>query len=223
MSATAGDRKGVFAVGGYVGSEQAWTAVEAEWKEGLKTFELSEFHLADIAQNLGHEMGGLCIMHFSRIIGRSSLRSVGASCDVGHWRARDTGYDNPYHFCFSMALHVLREDIRLQFGGEPVALVVDDDVQPHDVTEAVFAAYQNESRDTFASLAFGNRRRFLPLQCADLAIGALRKEWLEGFLSNNKAVIREFFGALGSARFMHFSAETERVAREALARIGSGD
>ncbi|PTE07580.1 hypothetical protein [Mesorhizobium helmanticense] len=198
-SATDPSKGAVYAVGGFVGREGAWIKAEAEWKEGLRTFQLNEFHLADIIPNLGHEMGGLCILHFSKIVGRSGLRGIGASCDIEHWKNRDTGYANPYHFCFSMALNILREDVSLELGGEPVALVVDDDVKPRDVTEGVFAAYQEDTNgQIFKALAFGNRRTFLPIQCADLAVGALRKEWLEGILSDSKKTLKEFQGAIGS-------------------------
>ncbi|WP_119390056.1 hypothetical protein [Taklimakanibacter lacteus] len=211
---------GIYAVGGFIGRESDWSAVEPIWKEALATFRLGDdFHLAEIVPNLGHEKGSLCILHFSKIMGRSNLHGIGASCEIAHWQTRDTGYENPYHFCFSMALNILREEAGLEYDGEPVALVIDDDVQPHDLTEAIFAAYQKESGDQFASLTFGSRKRFQPIQCSDLAVGALRKEWLEGLLSHKQEAIRQYLGAIGpKARFTHFSAETERMVNEVLNR-----
>jgi len=223
LDASKGD--GIFAVGGFVGREADWIVAEAAWNEGLATFRLGDdFHLTDIIPNMGHEMGVLCILHFSKIMGRSKLHGVGASCDIGHWQQRNTGYDNPYHFCFSMALNILREEARLEFDDEPIALVLDDDVKPRDITEGIFAAHQRESSDLFTSLTFGNRRRYRPIQCADLAVGALRKEWLEGMFSHKKEPIRQFFGAIGPrARFTHFSAETERMAVDAMKSLREGN
>lgn len=209
---------GIYAVGGFVGAEDAWADLEPKWKGGLATFGLAEFHLADVIRDMGNEKGSLCILHFSKIMGRSGLHGIGASCNIEYWKSHDTGYSNPYHFCFSMALNVLRDEIDLELGGNPVALIVDDDVKPRDVTEGVFAAYQGDrSGEIFKSLTFGNRRTFLPIQCADLAVGAMRKEWIEGVMSENQRALRDFQGAIGSkGRFSHFSAEAAKMVDDAV-------
>lgn len=216
-SATQGDN-GIYAVGGFVGHEEDWSELEAKWREGLRTFELTEFHLADIIPTLGQHMGELCIMHFSRIVGKSNVEGIGASCDKAYWRSAGTGYQNPYHFCFSLALHVLNEHVSLEFPETSVEVVIDDDINPPTLAEDIFAAYARENARQFASLTVGNRRKFVPIQCADLAAGALRKEWLAGFLSDNRKLLREFQGALGhKSRFAHFSREMVEMAQRAKA------
>jgi hypothetical protein len=220
-ASSGGDGSGTFAVGGFVGRESDWIAAEERWNEGKNTFSIDEFHLADVMFNLGREMGSLCVLHFSKIMGMSNLHGIGASCDVAHWKSHDTGYKHPYHFCFSMALGVLCEEVALEFGSDPVALVVDDDFKPPDLAHDIFAAHKRQNGNIFASLRVGNRRTDPQIQYADLAVGALRKEWLDGLL-NNKTV-KEFYGALGpKARFAHFSAETEKIASEAQAEFRNG-
>jgi hypothetical protein len=210
------DKSGYYSVAGFVGDAEAWESLERDWLAELSVWGLEDFHLTDVVHQLGHENGTLCIRAFSNIVRKSDLWGVGIACEMAHWRSKDTGYENPYHFCFSQTLMVLNSHLELEADRRPVALIVDDDIKPHNITSDIFRAYQ-ENGYPFTSLTIGTRSIFVPLQAADLAVGALRHEWNSGVFSEAPKIIEHLKGALGAGgRFSVFSAGAEKLIDEAL-------
>jgi hypothetical protein len=170
-----------YVVAGFVAPADTWNEIEQEWRAETALWGLDDFHLADIPYHLGHEKGSLCIRSFANIMQKSGAYGVGIACEVDFWNRQDTGYEHPYHFCFGQVLSVIHEQQLLEKNIDPMALIVDQDFEPNDLAQAVFDAYKNEY-PIFKSVTFGHRKEFVPLQCADLAAGALRLQWEKGFL-----------------------------------------
>lgn len=121
---------GLYAVGGFVGREADWIALEKEWRDALQMFGLPDFHLADIVHEFGHERGGECIGYFSRIVGDSKIEGIGSSCNVSDWLPFSNGKESPYFYCFESVLKLLQQHLELEMPGDLVAVVVDHDVKP---------------------------------------------------------------------------------------------
>lgn len=199
-------RSDYYVVAGFAAPSAVWESIEREWLEELAIWNLNDFHMTDIYHSLGHERGTLCIGSFSNIMRKyQEAYGFGIACEIEFWKNTDTGYDHPYHFCLSNTFSVLKTQQTLEEDNSDIALIVDQDFTPSDLAQAIFDAHKREY-DNFSTLTFGNRKSIVPLQCADLAAGALRMQWDKGIFSDNPQVIQHIMGAMGSGgRFSIYS------------------
>jgi len=207
---------------GYIGTEEQWAKVVSEWAENLRMWGLDDFHLTDLPHKLGHSNAELCVKTFANIIEPSGLRHLDASLVDADWERLERDdeqrkrFPHRYHACLYMLFDVLEDEIRLEFKGQQIAIVLDDDIQPQDAAQAIFNEYKERQSAGFAALAFTNRRKCLPLQCADLIVGSFRQAWLHSVETGTEAGFsaamrnRVIFHGRGS----HWSAETMKVAEE---------
>jgi hypothetical protein len=172
----------VTAIGGYIGSDETWEAVESEWNEGLKEWGLEDFHLAELPRQIGHEKAGLCAAYFARIISRSKLWGIATGVldsdfDVFYGRNSKAAPISKYHLAFEMAVELVCEYVISFSAGNKVALFFDDDFKPRDAANAIFEFYQKarKSNNALHTLSIGTRRDWLGLQCADLCAGVWRE------------------------------------------------
>jgi hypothetical protein len=201
------------AVAGYVGPLEAWKPVELQWKENLSLWRLGEFRLADIPQQLGHERGALCVGTFARILKISELHAVGAALNDLDWRdSEDAAHGDTYITCFGMLIHLLREHLRLEFPDDHAVIVVDRDMADEDKIKAIYAWHASNT-DQLRGITIGDRRTFRAIECADLAAGYLRKEWMEEEFGSQ--LFRDYFAA-PRGRLVVWSKKQWEKAQEAI-------
>lgn len=183
FDASCTDPVGITSVAGYVAPLDEWSVVQSKWAAALEYWGLDVFRVSKLERNLGSANAKLCTKYFSRIIEESKLDAIGAALIDSDWRQSDWGKDKttkleiPYQQCLDLALKCLGNHTNQHFKGHDVAVFSDADA-PEKCIESVFhnraVAYPQ-----FSALTVGRCDKILPLQCADLATGLLRKSWLD--------------------------------------------
>lgn len=173
---------GMTAVAGYLGTVDDWVALEKEWQEALDYWGLDRFHLSAMQDEIGREKSELCIKYFSNIIARSNLAATGCVMLDNGWDG-PTGFRRPgllntrYEACLYDAFRGLADHVREDYEGEEVALICDADAKEQSI-QAIFHAAK-EANPALVSATVTTSHKCIPLQCADLAVGALRRNWLQ--------------------------------------------
>ncbi|QQP88767.1 hypothetical protein IGS68_22560 [Skermanella sp. TT6] len=173
---------GVTSVAGYVAPLVEWERVEAEWAEHLAFWGLKRLHFSEIEQDLGREKGILCVKGFESIIAKSSIDAIGAALLDRDWHRDDWKRDetpklsSPYEQCLDMVLKCLGKHTEERFPGADVAVFFDQDAAEDCILSVFRTAQINHPHLISANV--GSSLRFLPIQCADLGAGMLRKSWL---------------------------------------------
>lgn len=161
----------VTAVGGYIAPCVVWTAVESEWRKELDYWRLSKFHLSGLFRECREP--DLCERAFTNIIRDSALEAVGSVL------VHDSRYNRQevshYRYALELALRAVEVHANENYPGEDIAVMFCPD-GPEDVIESTFKEQQSRCQ-RFLSFTIGNSARFLPLQCADLGIGVVRRQW----------------------------------------------
>jgi hypothetical protein len=180
---------GITSVAGYVAPLEEWERVEAEWAEGLRYWDIDPFHLANLERNLGREKAELCERYFEKIITDSGLDAIGAALIDADWRQSEWEHmttpklPTAYQQCLDMALECLGQHAGDYFKGHDIAVFCDRDASENSI-QAVFENRRVEYQ-RFVTVTIGGTDKILPLQCADLGAGKLRKSWLE--ITTNEA------------------------------------
>src|SRR5690349_17038979 len=171
------DIPGVTAIAGYIGTDAQWAEVEAKWTQNLRYWQLDDFHLANLPHQMGRFKADLCAKSFANIIEPSGLFHLDATLVDADWDNLDRDdehkekFPHRYHACLYMLFSTLKDAMRLDFEGDQVAIVLDDDIKPPDAAQAIFNMYKEGGESEFAALAFSDRRKCVPLQSADLIVG----------------------------------------------------
>lgn len=215
----------VSVLAGYVGNDDQWGWLEAEWKKNLGYWELADFHLAELPGQMGHERADDCIRSFAYIVGKSGVEGISAGVENSFYDAQHWGseFPSPYHVCADMLFNSLHTHVPLNLGGGPVTIVFDRDTNEEAAVHALLARYEGD--EIFAGLAFSDRRRTCALQTADLAAGVVRKGWVEdNFFDLLPKANRLISNVLGKRHFgVALSFETKRVVDEARAKVAASE
>lgn len=217
---------GITSIAGYVGTEDAWAEVEAKWIDNLNLWQIGDFHLSKLPSIMGHAAADDCAVSFATIIGGSGLHGVNAALKDADWdqvskeRFGDR-YPHRYHRCLEMLFDVLTAEVQLDLKGEPVAIVIDDDIKPQSAVQAIFDEYKHRKSQQLTTLTFGDRIRNRPLQCADLAAGEWRKQWLENIEFSYLQKFRRAYGSVlaKKTRGAYWSLEAERAMLDAFKKV----
>jgi hypothetical protein len=195
------DPVGITSVAGHIGDEAAWAAFEPEWQKALDYWELDRFHLADLADIMGHERATLCVRNFARVIGASQLRGLCAGIRDVDWDAMVASagdeteayrqrFPTRYHACLDMVLGRLSMELGLNLPDEDTLVILDMDHVPVDAAKAIYDQWA-EKNPRFTGLAIVHAPRSKPLQAADLFAGVIRREWAKrGFESERSPEAR---------------------------------
>jgi hypothetical protein len=172
------------AIGGYVGTDETWSAVEKEWSTYETLWKLPEFSVAKILAgetSVGFTDAELCIRSFGKIIGKSRLEGVSAAIKDEDWEIayKSDRFPNNYHSCVSMLFHILDKHVSLEFRGDSVAVLLDTDHAPDEALDALCKEWRRESK-VIASITFGRRMHYPMLECADLCAGTQRHAEIAG-------------------------------------------
>lgn len=173
------------AVAGYLATPEEWESFEVEWRAALAEWGLDYFHMSKFANRIGEYASWTeddrreRFVRLVNITNKHVLGSVGtviplalydATFSVGGPARAKTG--GPYGlaaFCNMMSVADLVRDLR----GEPsVAYVLESGaVGRHQITKLLLDNMNDpESQKQFRllSLAFQDKRQFVPLQAADI-------------------------------------------------------
>lgn len=167
-------------VAGYVAPLHEWETLEEIWQRALDFWKIPRFHRAELCDQLGSHMAGLCRLYFVHIVRSLHLYPFGAALPVADWHNPSWGnlptrrLSNPYEQCLYFAFDALGRLMEVEFPDEDVAVVSCIDGPPSNI-ENVFRLIQPDY-PRIVSATIGSPR-IIPLQCADLGAGYLRESW----------------------------------------------
>lgn len=183
---------GAYVLAGYVAPMAFWTVFEAEWISNLQYWDVSDFHLTDCLAKrrefarLDTHMSQLCALSFGQIIHKHRPDALWSGVIDEDWNnlaasaAFRTRYPSPYQFLFHDVLWQLAPWARVHAPGEMVAPIFDTDAAPQSVTP-IYAGLKTSPlyENLVASVTFGSRKTFVPLQTADILAGEMQRHWFE--------------------------------------------
>jgi hypothetical protein len=223
---------GVFAIGGYVGTEQAWAALEAKWLKNLSDWNLDEFHLAPLLYgktSVGRLNAELCALSFAKLIQSSELHGIGAAFREDDWHKAPKApkdverFPHPYHFCIELLFSALADHMRLEFTDDQVAVVFDTDVKPDAAIHAIVEMWKRRSNRQFVCVAFSTKAKFPMLQCADLYAGEERKAWIDNEFGQFKELRELYYAAQGvRGHGIYWSLASQKMVEETLVKLRAG-
>jgi len=173
------------AVAGYVGTDAMWTAVEAQWAENKKLWEIEEFSVAALmageVPGIGFTRAELCVGSFGKILMGAGVEGVAAAINDADFDAvyKSERFPTKYHMCVSMLFHAIDMHVSLEFKGDSVAVILDTDGAPDGALHALCEEWKIESK-VIAAIAFATRAKYPLLECADLCAGMERTAQLAG-------------------------------------------
>ncbi len=186
FDASMGSPAGITAVAGYVGSINEWTPVEERWCNLLALKGMDRFRLTEVFQRYRERDAIDCAMQFADIVYDSKLKSVFAYMLDTDWSKIDKNYEysriypQRQHACLDLLLTSLGDELDLEFKGMPNAVVFDNDYGNIEVAGRVYEAWKARTKHSgFGIVAFTKGQLewdVVPLQCADLLAGSIRKD-----------------------------------------------
>jgi hypothetical protein len=181
--------EGVTAIGGFIGSEDEWTKVEAAWVKNLAYWKQPDFHLAEMPERMGRTKAEDCSRTFAKIAGDHDITPLWGAVLDHAWNAVRKPpaflalYPTAYHLCVAEVLYQVSGWLLRKRINELAALVFDDDVKPRSAVDAIFETYKSNSgyEHFYGSITFASRRLCRALQAADLIAGQMRLEFLDEY------------------------------------------
>jgi hypothetical protein len=183
---------GAYVIGGYVGPESLWTPFVDEWRANLAYWGVQDFHLTECLAKRGDfakldtHKSELCALSFGQIIHQRRPDAIWSGVLDEEWDELDVSagfkarYPSPYQFLFHDIIWQLARWGRGFARGESIAPIFDVDADPRSV-EPIYAALKTSPGydNLVASVTFGSRRAFLPLQAADVIAGEMQRHWFD--------------------------------------------
>lgn len=185
-------QSGVYLIGGYVETEPFWTEFEAEWCKLLAYWEISDFHLTECLaspprgqfRHLDTHKAQLCALSFGQVIRHRKPMPIWSGLVDDDWTALEASatfrerYPSPYQFIFQDVLHNLAEWGRHHAPGEMIAPIFDMDADPRSV-QAIYDGLKTSPlyERLAASVTWGSRKQYVPIQAADLLAGEMQRDW----------------------------------------------
>lgn len=192
----------LYAVTAYIATFDRWIELEQRWQEILDNFESPPFHFTDFMARGGDYYGldwsdqkrndyltVLCATAAEHTI-------AGFGCAIyqdDYERAlpdelREAWID-PYYFCVYGMLSLVDGAGRRQFGvtlPRPLYFLFDEKKTFAGAALRLFADFKevlvntkSENADLFGDAAFGSRKKYKPLQAADLLVGVVNRRFRE--------------------------------------------
>ena len=183
---------GAYVIGGYVARESFWTDFETEWSANLDYWQIDNFHLTDcLAGGPGYSRPGfdrhkrqLCALSFGQIINRRKPVAIWAGVLDEEWQEFEASdafrrrYPTPYQFLFQDIIWRLAKWANYHAPGEMVAPIFDLDADPRSVDPIYAALKTSPAYDNLVpSVTWGSRKKYVPLQAADIIAGEMQLHW----------------------------------------------
>lgn len=186
----------IVALGGYIATEQTWSAVEAAWLTILAEVAdkgVTHFHLSDCLMNSGefarcdNPTRNYLVTQLAKILGRYELTPICSAVVRGDWNelVDDSNFfqafPTPTALCFENLLGELVLWGRKYGGGEkiePVFAHCDDWITGRGLGEPVPQRYGMNAwySEELQPISFSHPRDCVPLQAADLFVGLSRRD-----------------------------------------------
>jgi len=189
----------VAGVAGYLSRKEDWPVIEYLWQETLDSFGVSAFHMREFvagkreSQNPAWPYSGWDqtnkddFIEALAVTMRTRALPFGAMLYVEDYDRLlspefKAYYKHPYHFCFQLFLAVICHGLDDYPGkpfwpGEEIAFFFDQQQQFASEAIKIFCQLKQhgDPNGRFGSIAFVDKRKFIPLQAADLLAFRLRK------------------------------------------------
>lgn len=186
----------VTAVAGYIATKRNWEIVIRRWNTALKKYGVGVFHMSDYWRKRppydkwSEARQKRFLSTLIRIARDNTWFAIGGMVSTKDWDEAlpesikggglggKLSFDHPYHFCFQMFfarfMDLLTGEIDKRFARqkfrEKVAFVFDQQRQFEGIATAGFHILKDalDPENRLASLTFGSKEDYIPLQAADL-------------------------------------------------------
>jgi hypothetical protein len=186
----------LYCVTGYVASFEAWVQAEMAWQKILDEFEVSEFHLTDFMARKGEwnndwsNIKRNCFMErLCTVASRWTVLGIGCGIAQDAWEnglseQMQNEWRDPYYFCIYGMLSLIRSYVARIPPKLPLPLFFLFDNRPRfeGIAHKVYREYQqayDPNEKMFDGIAFGSRKKYKPLQIADLLVGVINRRFEE--------------------------------------------
>jgi hypothetical protein len=183
-------------VAGYTATFDAWIQAEIEWQKELDFFKVSELHLTDFLarykefkNDWSDEKRNLFMERLCTIASQRPIMGTGCAIGQHDW---ETGlseslreeWKDPYYFCIYGMLSLIRTKVLRDRTSLPLPLFFLFDNKPKFEGAALklYREYQIEhdpKEEIFDGFASGSRKKYKPLQTADLLVGVINRRFEE--------------------------------------------
>jgi hypothetical protein len=183
----------ICSVAGLVGTEESWRSLAARWKPQLEELGIEHFHMTDCESGHGEFAGKddairkYAVKQLAGIIAGHEVQPVFCAVPWEDWLAIDgprvddfkRSYPKPFHVAFEHCVQKLVEWSHVHADDEPIAMMFSEQNEFEATAREIFAAYKGSGfwGERLASIGFGQMRRFMPLQAADMVAGDINKYW----------------------------------------------
>jgi len=181
------DGSRVFSMGGLVARLDQMKWLADAWRDMLHRNGISEFHSADlesrrgIYDGIGAEEQKRIFQDAINVIGtyaRTAIAGLVVIDDyeqaIPGWAKKTAAFGDKYNFCFQMCLNLVFgwiEGLDPEMPpGDRIAFMFDQRERGEEITSTSFSQIRKfrDLHDWMGSLTFDSRKRFVPLQAADL-------------------------------------------------------
>lgn len=200
-------RSEVKGLGGLIGTEDAWTALEDDWGpviDDYRPYGLTAFHAYDCEvgdgdfQNIQRPIREAISRKFARIIRtHKQLRPIWSAVVQEAWdQEADSDfidrYKTPFGLCFEWCIQQASNWSTQYAGGSPIALVFSEQNDFADRMNEVFGYYLGAKRYApLRTLTFGSYRDLRPLQAADQLATEVFRYWRSAELDGTAFRVRQ--------------------------------
>ena len=187
-------------VAGYISWKEDWDHFECEWQQVLDRYEVEELHMEEFSnekkgaknpdwpyQGWSRKKRDEFIHELIPIARDSTLFSLVGLVDVRSYDSilpdwMKAEYEHPYHFCFQLffdqIIVILRDHMETPLPpNEQVAFFFDQQFQFKPLAEKNYAVIKalRDKEDRMGALAYVDRKKYRPIQAADLLAYRQRK------------------------------------------------
>lgn len=177
-------RPGVTVIGGFVGRDAVWDAMERRWQDILSNYDIKQFHMSDAQSQEGEfkfieswMVQDICNA-LAKTLRESDLQPVWSGIDATIWSASTTPefrmvYPKPYDLCFLLVLDQLDSWKRITRNYDQTAMVFASQHEYESRSHETLATWQRYRKKKGGSLRFMLASEVPALQAADMLVHEL--------------------------------------------------
>lgn len=176
------DSSDVIVMGGLLAPEEAWVVLEPKWQEALDCFGIKQMHMSHCERRWGEfqEMErpdrDKIIERFSDLVCETGGRMLASAVSRKVWKAvldktpiLEVVFKEPIDFLFNTCMRRALESRRASTDGlEEVVVAFDTREQNMHFWEDLASRYEKKWSPRLVGYSFGQMKRVLPLQAADM-------------------------------------------------------
>jgi hypothetical protein len=181
----------------YIASFDSWIEAEREWQGVLDSFGVSESHLTDFLarkkefkNDWPDAKRNLFMERLCTIASQRPLLGIGVAINQSDWEGglskslRDE-WKHPYYFCIYGMLSLIRTKVLRDSANSlplPLFFLFDNKPKFEGAARELYSEYRtamDPKGDIFGGIDFGSRKKYKPLQIADLLVGLINRRFEE--------------------------------------------